>query len=111
MTDLPAPKPVNLKAVLSGSSPTAAKDDHSEGMSYLESVPRRLVTLYLPLSIIVIILLFPFYWMGLTAIKPDEQLLDLDKFNPFWTWSPTFKHIYKLLFQSYYPHWLWNSNL
>ncbi len=86
MTDLPAPKPVNLKAVLSGSSPTAAKDDHSEGMSYLESVPRRLVTLYLPLSIIVIILLFPFYWMG-----------------------PTFKHIYKLLFQSYYPHWLWNT--
>ena len=68
-------------------------DDHSEGMSYLQSVPRRLVTLYLPLSIIVIILLFPFYWMGLTAIKPDEQLLDLDTYNPFWTWNPTFKHI------------------
>jgi len=68
-----------------------------------------MVTLYLPLSIIVIILLFPFYWMGLTAIKPDEQLLDLDKYNPFWTWQPTFKHIYKLLFQSYYPHWLWNT--
>src|ERR1700692_1943727 len=108
MTDLPAPK-IDLKAVLSGTSPTVAKDDHSEGMSYLESVPRRLVTLYLPLAIIVFILLFPFYWMGLTAIKPDEQLLDLDKFNPFWTWSPTFKHIYKLLFQSYYPHWLWNT--
>ena len=88
MTDLPTSR-INLKAVLSGSSPTAAKDDHSEGMSYLESLPRRLVTLYLPLGIIVIILLFPFYWMGLTAIKPDEQLLDLDKFNPFWTWNPT----------------------
>src|SRR4030088_3809306 len=108
MTDLPT-RSINLKAVLSGSSPTVAMDDHSEGMSYLQSVPRRIVTLYLPLSIIVIILLFPFYWMGLTAIKPDEQLLDLDKFNPFWTWSPTFKHIYKLLFQSYYPHWLWNT--
>src|SRR5258708_4955298 len=108
MTDVPAPK-VDLKAVLSGTSPTVAKDDHSEGMSYLQSVPRRIVTLYLPLSIIVIILLFPFYWMGLTAIKPDEQLLDLDKFNPFWTWNPTFKHIHKLLFESYYPHWLWNT--
>src|SRR3954454_2914287 len=83
MTDFPAPK-VDLKSVLSGTSPTVAKDDHSEGMSYLQSVPRRMVTLYLPLSIIVIILLFPFYWMGLTAIKPDEQLLDLDKYNPFW---------------------------
>jgi len=54
-------------------------------------------------------LLFPFYWMGLTAIKPDDQLLDLDKFNPFWTWNPTFKHIHKLLFESYYPYWLWNT--
>jgi multiple sugar transport system permease protein len=45
--------------------------------------------------------------MALTAIKPDEQLLDLDKFNPFWTTAPTFKHIYKLLFESAYPQWLW----
>ncbi|HEU0151620.1 MAG TPA: carbohydrate ABC transporter permease [Bradyrhizobium sp.] len=108
MTDVPAPK-IDLKSVLSGTSPSATMSDHSEGMSYLENLPRRLVTLYLPLSIIVIILLFPFYWMGLTAIKPDEQLLDLDKFNPFWTWNPTFKHIHKLLFGSYYPHWLWNT--
>ena len=56
-------------------------------MSYLESLPRRLVTLYLPLSMILIVLLFPFYWMALTAIKPDEQLLDIDKYNPFWTWT------------------------
>ena len=90
MTDLPAAKLPDLKSVLAGSSPIA---DHSEGMSYLENLPRRLVTLYLPLSIIVIVLLFPFYWMALTAIKPDEQLLDLDKFNPFWTTAPTLKHI------------------
>ena len=57
MTDLPT-RSIDIKAVLSGSSPTAAMDDHSEGMSYLESVPRRLVTLYLPLTIIVFILLF-----------------------------------------------------
>lgn len=69
--------------MLSGSSPTVAKDDHSEGMSYLQSVPRRLVTLYLPLTIIVVVLLFPFYWMALTSVKPDDQLLDLDKFNLF----------------------------
>jgi multiple sugar transport system permease protein len=47
--------------------------------------------------------------MALTAIKPDEQLIDLEKFNPFWTWNPTFKHIHKLLFESFYPHWLWNT--
>ena len=105
MTDLPAPKPVDLKSILS----TTARVDNSEGMSYLQSLPRRLVTLYLPLAIIVVILLFPFYWMGLTSIKPDDQLLDLDKYNPFWTWNPTLKHFHQLLFESYYPHWLWNT--
>jgi multiple sugar transport system permease protein len=106
MTDALAGRNVDTKRVLAGSSPAA---DHTEGMSYLETLPRRLVTLYLPLSIIVIVLMFPFYWMALTAIKPDEQLLDLDTFNPFWTWTPTFKHISKLLFETYYPLWLWNT--
>jgi multiple sugar transport system permease protein len=87
----------------------AGAADHTEGMSYLETVPRRLVTLYLPLSIIIVVLLFPFYWMALTAIKPDAQLLDLDRFNPFWTWTPTFKHIHMLLFETHYPLWLWNT--
>jgi multiple sugar transport system permease protein len=108
MTDLPTTH-LNLKGVLTGSAPMAARDDHSEGMSYLQSLPRRLVTLYLPLSIIVFVLLFPFYWMALTAIKPDEQLIDLETYSPFWTWNPTFKHFYKLLFQSHYPLWLWNT--
>src|SRR4051812_14939513 len=88
---------------------TVAKDDDSDGMSYLESLPRRLVTLYLPLFIILVVLLFPFYWMALTSIKPDEQLIDMDKFNPFWVVHPTFKHISKLLFETDYPRWLWNT--
>lgn len=83
--------------------------DATEGMSYLESLPRRLVTLYLPLFIILVVLLFPFYWMVLTSIKPDEQLIDMDKFNPFWVIHPTFKHISKLLFETQYPRWLWNT--
>ena len=87
----------------------STKDDDSEGMSYLESLPRRLVTLYLPLFIILVVLLFPFYWMALTSIKPDEQLIDMEKFNPFWVVHPTFKHISKLLFETEYPRWLWNT--
>jgi multiple sugar transport system permease protein len=87
----------------------SGKHDHSEGMAYLETLPRRLITLYLPLGIILIVLLFPFYWMALTAIKPDDQLLDLDRVSPFWTWTPTLKHIQKLLFETQYPRWLWNT--
>ena len=44
-----------------------------------------LVRVYMPLSLIVIVLLFPFYWMTMTAIKPKEHLLDLDTHNPFYT--------------------------
>ena len=91
--------------------PDAALADHAEGMSYLQSLPRRLVTLYMPLGIILVVLLFPFYWMALTAIKPDEQLLDLEKYSPFWTTAPTLKHVVKLLFESNYPQWLWNTML
>src|SRR3981081_3154418 len=88
---------------------TVAKDDDSDGMSYLESLPRRLVTLYLPLFVILVVLLFPFYWMALTSITQDEQLIDMEKFNPFWVIHPTFKHISKLLFETDYPRWLWNT--
>jgi multiple sugar transport system permease protein len=106
MTDTLASKLANPRRVLAGVSPAA---DHTEGMSYLQSLPRRLVTLYLPLGIIVFILLFPFYWMALTAVKPNAQLIDLDTYNPFWTTAPTLQHIETLLFHSHYPRWLWNT--
>jgi multiple sugar transport system permease protein len=96
-------------SVLPSKAPASAQSDDSDGMSYLESLPRRLVTLYLPLFIILVVLLFPFYWMGLTSIKPDEQLIDMEKYNPFWVVHPTFKHISKLLFETQYPRWLWNT--
>ncbi len=86
-----------------------ARADESVGMSYLSTLPQRLVTLYLPLSIIMVVLLFPFYWMTMTAIKPKEHLLDLNTHNPFWTLSPTLEHIEALLFKTDYPLWLWNT--
>lgn len=101
MTDVPA----NTRVAAA----TVEQDDNSEGMTYLESLPSRIVTLYIPLFIIVVILLFPFYWMALTSIKPDEQLIDMERFNPFWVIEPTFKHINKLLFETNYPRWLWNT--
>jgi len=88
---------------------TMPGEDLSEGMSYLSTLPQRLVTLYLPLAIIVLVLLFPFYWMVVTAVKPKQHLLDLDAYNPFWTLSPTLEHINDLLFKTDYPLWLWNT--
>jgi multiple sugar transport system permease protein len=87
----------------------AGQADYREGMSYLDTRLSRLVTLWLPLGIIMLVLLFPFYWMALTAIKPDQELIDLDTTNPLWTWHPTLKHIETLLFETDYPTWLWNT--
>ena len=71
-----------------------------------ESRIRRVVTVYVPLACFLFILLFPFYWMTITAIKPDNELLDYKNTNPFWVVHPTFEHIRKLLFETDYPRWL-----
>ncbi|NLD68978.1 MAG: carbohydrate ABC transporter permease [Limnobacter sp.] len=85
-----------------------AKDDDTTGMNYLQSLPQRWVTIYIPVAIFVFVLLFPFYWMGMTAFKPDAELLDGDR-NPFWIVSPTLQHFWKLLFETPYPDWLLNT--
>jgi multiple sugar transport system permease protein len=86
----------------------ATASDESEGMSYLNRLPRRIVTVYLPLAIFVFVLLFPFYWMAITALKPNDELTDYKNFSPFWVVHPTLEHI-KYLWTTSYPHWLWNT--
>ncbi|MCB9946622.1 MAG: carbohydrate ABC transporter permease [Rhodospirillaceae bacterium] len=84
---------------------------HDEGgMAYLTSLPRKVVTIYIPLAIFIFVLLFPFYWMTVVAIKPDGELIEQGA-NPFWVDNPTLDHIRHLLFETSYPHWLWNTML
>ncbi len=74
-----------------------------------ESRTRRIVTVYVPLLCFVIILLFPFYWMGVTSFKPNAELYDYKNHNPFWITSPTLANIKRLLFDTAYPRWLLNT--
>ncbi len=83
--------------------------DDAQGMSYLNRLPRRIVVLYLPLAIFVFVLIFPFYWMAITAVKPNSQLTDYNNYSPFWVVKPTLDHIKYLLFETSYPGWLWNT--
>jgi multiple sugar transport system permease protein len=71
-----------------------------------DSRARRVVTLYIPMACFLLVLLFPFYWMGITAFKPNSELLNYKDNNPFWITSPTLDNIRKLLFDTDYPHWL-----
>ena len=89
--------------------PRRRKRDDSGGMDYLESIPRRLVTLYLPLGIFVFVLLFPFYWMAITAFKSNEELINFRDFNPLLVSHPTLANIKRLFFGTDYPGWLWNT--
>jgi len=88
---------------------TPLKEDlQAQGMSYLESLPRRVVTLYVPLGIFVFVLLFPFYWMATTALKPNAELLS-HAGNPFWVAAPTLEHFRHLVFETPYPEWMLNT--
>jgi multiple sugar transport system permease protein len=81
----------------------------NEGMEYLSSLPRRVVTVYVPLAVLLFVLLFPFYWMVVTSFKPDAEMYDYAKFNPFWIANPTLDHVKKLLFETSYPEWWLNT--
>ena len=85
-----------------------SKDDDSQGMGYLDTARSRWVTVYAPLGIFVFVLLFPFYWMVITSVKPNNELLSRDG-NPFWVIKPTLEHFHKLVFKTAYPEWLWNT--
>ncbi len=64
---------------------------------------RRWVFFYVPLTSFVVLLLFPFYWMVITTIRPDRELYrpwNSVNYNPFWTWHPTLEHIRDLLTQT-----------
>jgi multiple sugar transport system permease protein len=87
----------------------AVLTDNVEGMSYLNNLPRRVMLVYLPMAVFVFVLLFPFYWMAITAVKPNSQLTDYENYSPFWVVGPTLDHIKYLLFETSYPGWLWNT--
>jgi multiple sugar transport system permease protein len=82
----------------------------TQGMNYLVSLPRKVVIIYIPLLIFLFVLLFPFYWMGITAFKPNAELLSRTG-NPFWVIAPTLAHFEHLLFRTAYPDWMWNTIL
>lgn len=89
----------------------AATKDDAGGMAYLETNKQRWITLYAPLLVIIFVLLFPFYWMAVTAFKPDGELLNIHGANPLWVHEPTLEHFYKVLFETNFPLWMWNTML
>lgn len=63
-------------------------------MEYKQSFIKRLFTLYLPLTLILLFILFPFYWTFITSVKPEAELYGAVTYWPKnFTWDA-----YKKLF-------------
>jgi multiple sugar transport system permease protein len=68
----------------------------------------RLVKFYIPLFAFLFGLLFPFYWMFITAFKSDTELYNL-KLNPFFIHQPTLHNIYVLFKETLFTQWMINT--
>ncbi|HLB17010.1 MAG TPA: carbohydrate ABC transporter permease [Burkholderiales bacterium] len=69
---------------------------------------------YIPLAVFILFTLFPFYWMAVTAFRPDPELYRswrAASATPFWTLEPTLEHFKGLLEGSEFLQWLWNTML
>jgi multiple sugar transport system permease protein len=69
---------------------------------------------YLPMGLFILGLLFPFYWMLVTTLKPDGELYrpwNHPLYSPFWTSAPTFDHVKSLLYETLFGTWMWNTML
>ena len=73
---------------------------------------KKWVYFYIPLTVFVIGTLFPFYWMAVTALRPDSELYRSWRAvnnAPFWTLQPTLEHFRDLMTRTIFPRWLWNT--
>jgi multiple sugar transport system permease protein len=71
---------------------------------------RRVFTFWVPLITFVVVTLFPFYWMLVASLKPNNELYNLRVF-PFWVFNPTLDHYRYLFDKTLYATWLMNTLL
>jgi multiple sugar transport system permease protein len=75
---------------------------------------KRWIFFYIPLGVFVFVLLFPFYWMIVTTVRPDNELYRpwmAPNYTPFWTLRPTLDHITYLLTETLFTTWMLNTLL
>src|SRR5256884_8856088 len=70
------------------------------------------VFFYIPLAVFVVGTLFPFYWMLITAIRPDAELYRSWRAatnTPLWTLQPTLEHFRDPMAETTFPPRLWET--
>ena len=72
------------------------------------SLRERVLKLWLPLGVSLVFALFPFYWMAITSLKPNQELYNR-KTMPLIVHDPTLKHYVDLLTETSFLEWTWNT--
>ena len=73
-----------------------------------EKFIEKLIKFYIPLCLFLFVLLFPFYWMFITAFKSDMELYNL-KLNPFLIHRPTWHNVTMLFKETLFNQWMLNT--
>jgi multiple sugar transport system permease protein len=69
---------------------------------------QRALTVYVPIILFVAVTLFPFYWMFITSLKTNQELISV-RAMPLWVSKPTLQHYAHLLFNTSFLRWAANS--
>ena len=73
-----------------------------------DSFTARLFRVYIPVAFFTFVTLFPFYWMAITSIKSNSELLDHTK-NPLFVLQPNLQNYSDLFFKTNFIRWTINS--
>jgi multiple sugar transport system permease protein len=68
----------------------------------------RLFRVYIPVAIFTFVTLFPFYWMAITSIKSNSELLDHTQ-NPLFVLQPNLQNYADLFTKTNFIRWTINS--
>ena len=74
----------------------------------LNRTVERLLILYLPLGLVLVFLLAPFYWMTITSLKPNSELYN-GAISPLLVYSPSLEHFEYLWARTEFIVWIWNT--
>ncbi len=81
-----------------------------EHRSFWDGTGGRWIRIYLPILAFLVVMLFPFYWMTITAFKSNEELFQ-NYGNPLVVLKPTLEHFRYLFTQTHFLNWSVNTTV
>src|SRR5207245_6581194 len=68
----------------------------------------RAIRIYLPLLALLVVTLFPFYWMAVTSFKSASELFDFSV-SSLWVREPPLEWYQHLFSHTNFPHWAFDT--